>query len=104
MRNAIPQTLQKLTKGVEVIIERLPTNYARAIFNSWLASSFVYKYGLHPSEFAFFEFVSALNEQPVPEKTMPDDNETPDQKVPKPLNEEPSDQKGSKPSNQNTKE
>jgi len=60
MQRAIPKTLRKLAP-LEVIVERIPVNYARAIFNSWLASSFVYKYGLHPSEFAFFEFVSSLN-------------------------------------------
>jgi len=59
MKRVIPQTLQNLLP-LEVIIERLPVNYARAIFNAFLASSFVYKYGLQPSEFSFFEFVQEM--------------------------------------------
>lgn len=59
MGHAIPKTLQKL-RPLEEIVAHIPVNYARAMFNSWLASSFIYKYGLHPSEFAFFEFVNEL--------------------------------------------
>eukprot|EP01126_Amoeba_proteus_P018499 TRINITY_DN1945_c0_g1_i1.p1 TRINITY_DN1945_c0_g1~~TRINITY_DN1945_c0_g1_i1.p1 ORF type:complete len:488 (+),score=118.95 TRINITY_DN1945_c0_g1_i1:724-2187(+) len=59
MREAIPKQLQNL-QPIEEIIRRLPDNYARAIFSSFLASHFTYKYGLDPTEFAFFEFVESL--------------------------------------------
>jgi len=54
---AIPKKLQELVP-LETIVERLPSAYGRAIFGAYLASHFVYKYGLSPSEFAFFEFLN----------------------------------------------
>ena len=35
----------------------------RALFGSYLASRFVYKYGVEPSQFAFFEFMSPYFEK-----------------------------------------
>lgn len=36
-------------------ILKVPDNYLRAIFGSYLASRFVYEYGSSPSQFAFFD-------------------------------------------------
>lgn len=37
---------------------QVPDNYLRAIFGSYLASRFVYEYGVSTSQFAFFDFMS----------------------------------------------
>lgn len=55
------ETLPKLLvekMGLETLVKRVPENYMRAIFGSYLASRFVYKYGTQPSQFAFFEFMA----------------------------------------------
>ncbi|KAL7267904.1 NAD-dependent glutamate dehydrogenase [Rhizina undulata] len=57
LKDALPKLL--LDKiGLDVILKRVPDNYLRAIFGSYLASRFVYKYGSNPSQFAFFDFMS----------------------------------------------
>ncbi|KAG8532611.1 glutamate dehydrogenase (NADP(+)) gdh1 [Bacidia gigantensis] len=57
LEDALPNLLlQKV--GLSTIIERVPDNYLRAIFGSYLASRFVYKFGSTPSQFAFFNFMS----------------------------------------------
>jgi glutamate dehydrogenase len=61
---AMPPTLLKLL-GLNKILERVPPAYAKAIFCSFLASRFVYTYGLAPSEFRFFEFIQAYASTPV---------------------------------------
>jgi glutamate dehydrogenase len=53
LADALPKLL--LDKiGLDLIIERVPDNYLRAIFGSYLASRFVYEFGSQPSQFAFF--------------------------------------------------
>ncbi|KAI3634595.1 hypothetical protein MIR68_007506 [Amoeboaphelidium protococcarum] len=68
LSEAFPKLLLEKV-GLEQLIRRVPENYVRAIFGSYLASRFVYKFGLEPGQFAFFEFMapyfkklSALNE------------------------------------------
>lgn len=57
LSEAIPKLLvDKL--GLDTILKRIPDNYARALFGSFLASRFVYQYGNTPSQFAFFEFIA----------------------------------------------
>ena len=57
LSEAFPKLLlQKL--GLDSLLKRVPENYVRAIFGSYLASRFVYQYGTEPSQFAFFEFMS----------------------------------------------
>ncbi|KAF9701851.1 hypothetical protein EKO04_001123 [Ascochyta lentis] len=51
-----PLLLQQI--GLDKIIERVPDNYLRAIFGSYLASRFVYEFGASASQFAFFDFMS----------------------------------------------
>jgi len=54
LADALPKLL--LDKiGLDLIIERVPDNYLRAIFGSYLASRFVYEFGSQPSQFAFFD-------------------------------------------------
>ena len=54
LADALPKLLlQKI--GLDLIIERVPDNYLRAIFGSYLASRFVYEFGGNPSQFAFFD-------------------------------------------------
>lgn len=57
MSEAFPKLLVD-TIGLDVLLERVPENYCRAIFGSYLASRFVYKMGSQPSSMAFFEFMS----------------------------------------------
>ncbi|KAL9100434.1 MAG: hypothetical protein Q9187_009364 [Circinaria calcarea] len=66
LQDALPGLLlQKI--GLDLIIERVPDKYLRAIFGSYLASRFVYEHGSSPSQFAFFDFMSKrmakLNEE-----------------------------------------
>ncbi|OBT62644.1 NAD-specific glutamate dehydrogenase [Pseudogymnoascus sp. 23342-1-I1] len=57
LKDALPKLL--LDKiGLDAIIERVPDNYLRAIFGSYLASRFVYEFGTSTSQFAFFDFMS----------------------------------------------
>ena len=54
LADALPKLLlQKI--GLDLIIERVPDSYLRAIFGSYLASRFVYEFGSSPSQFAFFD-------------------------------------------------
>jgi glutamate dehydrogenase len=55
-KEALPQTLQAKV-GLEKILERVPENYLKSIFGSYMASRFVYEYGATPSQFAFFDFM-----------------------------------------------
>ncbi|KAJ5972458.1 Glutamate dehydrogenase NAD-dependent [Penicillium vulpinum] len=55
--DALPRRL--LDKiGLDTLLERVPENYLRAIFGSYLASRFVYEYGNQPSQFSFFDFMT----------------------------------------------
>jgi len=56
MKRALPSTLLNLL-GLEAVLKTIPENYAKAIFGSYIASRYVYKYGLSAPEFAFYEFV-----------------------------------------------
>lgn len=59
LREALPEVLlEKL--GLEKIMERVPDNYIRAIFGSYLASRFVYLYGVNPTQFAFYEYMNKV--------------------------------------------
>jgi len=56
LKRAFPKLLlEKL--GLETLLKRVPENYVKAIFGATLASQFVYKYGPHPDNFAFFDFM-----------------------------------------------
>uniref|UniRef100_A0A7S4I5S4 Glutamate/phenylalanine/leucine/valine/L-tryptophan dehydrogenase C-terminal domain-containing protein n=1 Tax=Vannella robusta TaxID=1487602 RepID=A0A7S4I5S4_9EUKA len=53
---AVPQNLISLL-GRDVLIQRVPDSYLRAIFGAHLACNFVYSHGLDSGEFGFFEFM-----------------------------------------------
>lgn len=55
---ALPQLLQDRLGLEELVEKRLPENYVRACFGSYLASRFIYQYGTQPTQFSFFEFMS----------------------------------------------
>eukprot|EP00744_Colponema_vietnamica_P000547 GILI01000975.1.p1 GENE.GILI01000975.1~~GILI01000975.1.p1 ORF type:complete len:1068 (-),score=387.39 GILI01000975.1:8-3133(-) len=56
LSEAMPKMLlDKL--GLNTIIERLPSAYSKAIFGSWLASRFVYEFGLSAGDLAFYQFL-----------------------------------------------
>lgn len=56
LSEVLPKTLQKVI-GLDNILSRVPTNYLRAIFGSYLAGRFIYAKGCNPGQFAFFEFM-----------------------------------------------
>ena len=56
-KDALPKMLLDKV-GLDKIMQRVPENYLRSIFGSFLASRFVYEYGSTPSQFAFFDFMS----------------------------------------------
>jgi glutamate dehydrogenase len=65
LQEALPQLLlDKL--GIDTLLQRIPDTYIKAIFGAYLASRFVYKYGVEPSQFAFFEFMSPVRGPPKP--------------------------------------
>lgn len=59
LKSAIPQELQNLVP-IDELMRRLPEDYLRAVFGYYIASRYVYKYGLSAEEFAFYDFVSKL--------------------------------------------
>ncbi|KAB8346074.1 hypothetical protein FH972_023125 [Carpinus fangiana] len=62
LKDALPNLLLEKI-GFEVVTERIPESYLRAIFGSYLASRFVYEHGSSPSQFAFFDFMSKRTAQ-----------------------------------------
>ncbi|KAI0694831.1 Glutamate/Leucine/Phenylalanine/Valine dehydrogenase-domain-containing protein [Earliella scabrosa] len=59
MRRAIPKTLVDKV-GLDTLLKRLPVTYQRALFSSWVASHFIYKYGVNASSVDFFHFACEL--------------------------------------------
>ncbi|KAF8129131.1 hypothetical protein K438DRAFT_2137375 [Mycena galopus ATCC 62051] len=59
LRRAIPKTLVDQV-GLAVLMECLPEPYQRALFSSWVASYFIYKYGVNGSSVDFFHFARDL--------------------------------------------
>ncbi|KAF2402216.1 NAD-specific glutamate dehydrogenase-like protein [Trichodelitschia bisporula] len=53
LSDALPKLLLD-TIGLDTILKRVPDNYLRAIFGSYLASRFIYECGISASQFAFF--------------------------------------------------
>ncbi|KAJ7904791.1 NAD-specific glutamate dehydrogenase [Mycena leptocephala] len=59
LRRAVPKTLVDEV-GLATLMERLPEPYQRALFSSWVASHFIYKYGVNGSSVDFFHFARDL--------------------------------------------
>jgi len=58
LSSACPKKLLELV-GMQKIMERIPENYARAMFGTYLASRYVYSCGLSMTpEFTFFNFIN----------------------------------------------
>ncbi|KIJ45958.1 hypothetical protein M422DRAFT_29602 [Sphaerobolus stellatus SS14] len=57
---AIPATLRDKI-GLEELMRRLPEHYQRALFSSWVASHYIYKYGVHASTVDFYHFIRDLS-------------------------------------------
>ena len=57
LAKAFPKKLQQQI-GLDELMTRLPEPYQQAVFGYYIASRYVYKYGLSGREFAFFEFMS----------------------------------------------
>ena len=57
LSEALPKLLQDRL-GLDTLLARLPENYVKACFGSFLASRFIYQQGTTPSQFAFFEYMS----------------------------------------------
>ena len=56
--DAFPKTLQAKL-GIDILMRRVPEPYQQALFASYLASRFIYRYGTESSQFAFFEFMDS---------------------------------------------
>eukprot|EP00004_Rigifila_ramosa_P011933 TRINITY_DN255_c0_g1_i1.p1 TRINITY_DN255_c0_g1~~TRINITY_DN255_c0_g1_i1.p1 ORF type:complete len:1315 (+),score=323.10 TRINITY_DN255_c0_g1_i1:52-3996(+) len=63
LSEAIPEMLIKQGKGLDTLLTRIPENYTKAIFSAYLASRYVYRYGLRADEFAFYEFMEGFMKQ-----------------------------------------
>ncbi|KAG9118760.1 hypothetical protein FRC07_006563, partial [Ceratobasidium sp. 392] len=46
--------------GLDTLLERLPEPYQRALFSSWVAAHFIYKYGVNGTSVNFFNFAKTL--------------------------------------------
>ncbi|KAJ3031779.1 UNVERIFIED_CONTAM: NAD-dependent glutamate dehydrogenase [Siphonaria sp. JEL0065] len=44
--------------GLDTLLQRVPEAYVKSIFGCFLASKFVYKFGVAPSQFAFVQFLA----------------------------------------------
>jgi len=55
-----PPALVKLV-GIDNILERVPGNYLRAIISAWLASRFIYEFGLQADEIDFHSFIERFS-------------------------------------------
>jgi glutamate dehydrogenase len=51
-----PPSLVKLV-GIDNILQRVPDNYLQAIVSAWLASHFIYEFGLRADEIDFYSFI-----------------------------------------------
>jgi len=59
LSRAIPQTLVEKV-GLETLMERIPRPHLCALFSSWVASHFIYKYGVQASSVDFLHFARDL--------------------------------------------
>ena len=59
LRRAIPTLLVDLC-GFQAILTRVPDNYLKAVAAVWIASRYVYKYGINASEFNFYRFMRSI--------------------------------------------
>ena len=68
MRYILDQYTPKTIKTVatlDEIMERVPESYQKAICSVWLASNYVYSYGIDSNEFDFYEFMQGHRSKAV---------------------------------------
>jgi len=64
IKNHVPAILVEKI-GLETILKRVPMNYLRAILGTHLASTFIYKYGLHANEVDFFKYIDSIKKAKI---------------------------------------
>ncbi|KAG5440165.1 hypothetical protein PCANB_001734 [Pneumocystis canis] len=62
LKEALPSVLLE-KQGLDTILELVPESYIKATFGSFLASRFIYQYGVDSSKFSFFEFMNSYLEK-----------------------------------------
>ncbi len=67
VENHCPPSLVKML-GIEKIVRRVPQNYLQAIVSAWLASHFIYQFGLDADEIDFHNFIHHLPEKNTPKQ------------------------------------
>ncbi|KAH8150618.1 uncharacterized protein LAJ45_05314 [Morchella importuna] len=65
IKEALPACLIN-TVGLEVLLKRVPVNYTKAIFGSYLASRFIYEYGANSNQFSFFNLWASYYSEILP--------------------------------------
>jgi len=71
MIRAVPQILVQ-RMGLDKILETVPSNYVDAVVGAWVASRYVYRYGINANEVSFFFFMRSLFSQPLDEDPVPE--------------------------------
>lgn len=61
MARALPKVLIEEV-GFDTLLSRLPSAYSHSIFSSYVASRFVYRYGINSSPIEFHYFLQSLAE------------------------------------------
>ena len=56
LKKYVPAALLEIVP-IDVLMQRVPTNYVRSIFAIWIASDYVYTTGLDANEFTFFQYL-----------------------------------------------
>lgn len=67
MARALPKVLVDKI-GLDVLLSRLPATYAHSIFSSYLASHFIYSYGIEPSPIEFHYYLTQLGQAAADEE------------------------------------
>jgi glutamate dehydrogenase len=62
LHHYFPQSLKEKV-SLDVILDRVPQTYLKAIFAIWIASNFVYSTGLKANEFSFFMYMHELSKK-----------------------------------------
>lgn len=61
----VPKTLVDKV-GLDKLIARLPETYAKSIFSSYIASRYLYEYGVRASSVNFLQFMTSLSKRSSP--------------------------------------
>jgi len=59
LAKVIPSTLVNLV-GLDNVLVRVPDSYLRATFSTYIASRYVYQFGIDSNEFTFYDFMAQL--------------------------------------------